>query len=60
MSRGKRYSGEKKLNLKKVFAVIVALAVIVMFIIMAVKMLRQKPKVEEKSFQNGYFTIYEN
>ena len=60
MSRGKRYSGEKKLNLKKVFAVIVALAVIVMFIIMAVKMLRQKPKVEEKSFQNGYFRIYEN
>ena len=33
MGRGKRYDGEQKLNLKKVFAVIIAIAVIVMFVI---------------------------
>ena len=33
MSRGKRYDGEQKLNLKKVFAVFIAIAVIIMFVI---------------------------
>lgn len=33
MSRGKRYEGEPKLNIKKVFAVLIAIAVIIMFII---------------------------
>ena len=33
MNRGKRYKGEQKLNLKKVFAVIIALIVLVMFVI---------------------------
>lgn len=33
MSRGRRYSGEKKLNLKKVFAVIITIIVIIMFVI---------------------------
>ena len=32
MSRGKRYDTEPKLNMKKVFAVIIAIAVIIMFI----------------------------
>ena len=32
MSRGKRYNGEAKLNMKKVLAVLVALLVIVMFV----------------------------
>ena len=31
MSRGKRYNGEQKLNMKKVFAVIITIIVIIMF-----------------------------
>ena len=33
MSKGKRYDGEPKLNMKKVFAVFIAIAVIIMFVI---------------------------
>ena len=36
MSRGKRYDTEPKLNMKKVFAVIIAIAVIIMFIFMEI------------------------
>ena len=32
MSRGRRYDSEPKLNMKKVFAVIIAVVVIIMFI----------------------------
>ena len=32
MSRGKRYEQEPKLNLKKVFAVVIAIAVVIMFV----------------------------
>ena len=32
MSRGKRYDSEPKLNMKKVFAVAIAIVVIIMFI----------------------------
>ena len=40
MSSGaKRYSGEKKLNMKKVFAVIIALAVVIMVVIAISKLL---------------------
>ena len=33
MSRGKRYDGEQKLNIKKVFAVLIAILVIIMFVL---------------------------
>ena len=39
MSRGKRYDTEPKLNMKKVFAVIIAIAVIIMFIFIIKKLL---------------------
>ena len=39
MSRGKRYDTEPKLNMKKVFAVIIAIAVIIMFIFIIKKYL---------------------
>ena len=32
MSRGKRYDTEPKLNMTKVFAVVIAIAVIIMFV----------------------------
>lgn len=38
MSRGKRYNGEAKLNMKKVLAVLVALLVIVMFVFVIYKL----------------------
>ena len=40
-SRGKRYSGEQKLNFKKVFAVLIVILVIVMFVIGIKKILTQ-------------------
>lgn len=60
MSRGKRYDDEKKLNVKKVIAVIIALVVIAMFAVMLTKLLDKKEKTTEKSFILGYYTIYEN
>lgn len=60
MSKGKRYNGEKKLNLKKVFAVILVIVIIIMFVLILSKLLKQRSNIEEKAFQNGYITIYEN
>lgn len=61
MSNGaKRYNGEKKLNLKKVFAVIIALAVIIMVIITVTKLLKGELITEEKAVANQYFAVYTN
>ena len=61
MSSGaKRYSGEKKLNLKKVFAVIIALAVIIMVAIAISKLLSGEIGTEEKTVANQYFAVYTN
>lgn len=62
MSSGaKRYSGEKKkLNIKKVFAVIIALAVIVMVVIGIIKLLNGEIGTEEKTVANQYFAVYTN
>ena len=49
MSRGKRYDGEQKLNVKKVFAVIIAIAVIVMFIIGISKLFNTESVTQEKN-----------
>lgn len=61
MSRGRRYNNEgKKLNMKKVFAVIIAIIVIVMFIIGMKELLKDSPKTNEKTFALAYYTLYEN
>ena len=60
MGRGKRYNGEKKLNIKKVVAVIIAILVIIMFIIGIKELVKEKPTTTEKLFATGYYTIYEN
>ena len=60
MSRGRRYDGEQKLNLKKVFAVIIALAVIVMFFIGLSKMFDKKGVTQEKTIALKYFPVYTN
>lgn len=63
MSRGaraKRYNDEPKLNMKKVFAVIVAILVIIMFVIGIKELLKERPKTNEKVFPLAYFSAYEN
>ena len=59
MSKGKRYDKEPKLNMKKVFAVIVAFAVLIMFIVIingAISKGNDKGKISSES----YFTIYKD
>ncbi len=55
MSRGRRYD-EPKLNLKKVFAVILAIIVIIMFII-GIKRILTRDKETGKIASKTYFTI---
>ena len=59
-NRGRRYDSEQKLNLKKVFAVIIAFLVIIMFGITINELLKDSPKTNEKVFSLAYYTIYEN
>ena len=59
MSTGKRYDSEPKLNLKKVFGVIVAIAVVIMMIILIINIVKtSNDKVEIKKYY--YYTSYEN
>ena len=60
MSRGKRYDGEQKLNLKKVFAVIIAFAVIIMFIIGITRLFNGESDTQEKTVALEYFPVYTN
>lgn len=60
MSRGKRYDGEQKLNLKKVFAVIIAIAVIIMFIIGINKLFSNESELQTKAVALRYFPVYTN
>ena len=55
MARGKRYQTEGKLNYTKVFAVIIAIAVVIMFIFIIRNVLKQREKVT-KNYQ--YFAVY--
>lgn len=60
MSRGKRYDSEGKLNIKKVIAVIIAIAVVIMFVIGIKKLLNTEPKSDEKVIPINYFSVYTN
>lgn len=57
MSRGKRYETEGKLNYQKVFAVFIAIAVVVMFIFIIKNVLKEREKIN-KDYE--YFTLYAN
>ena len=59
-SRGRRYNGDKKLNMKKVFAVIIAILIIIMLVIEGTKLLKKKPNTEEKTVVNKYFAVYDS
>ena len=61
MSRGKRYNGERKLNMKKVFAVIITFALIIAFIIGLIKILKaDKQTVATKNIELHYYTLFSN
>ena len=59
MSRGKRYDSEPKLNMKKVFAVLIAIIVIIMFIFI-IKGLLSKETTTGKITTKNYFATYKD
>lgn len=59
MSRGRRYDTEPKLNMKKVFAVIIAISVIIMFIFI-IKGLLTKESTTGKITSKSYFAAYKD
>jgi len=55
MSRGKRYDPDAKLNYQKVFAVVIAIAVVIMFIFIIKNVLSEREKIT-KDYE--YFALY--
>ena len=60
MNKGRRYDSNGELNKKKVAAVIIAFAVIVMFIVGITKLLNTKPKDDEKIVPIEFYSVYTN
>lgn len=61
MSRGKRYNGEKKLNMKKVFAVIMVIVVIIAIIFGIQRILKADEQIKaSKNIELNYFSVYSN
>ena len=60
MSRGRRYDDEPKLNLKKVFAVIILFVVIIMCIVMLKGILSDDKEQENVVTSIDYFAAYQN
>lgn len=59
-SRGRRYDGEPKLNIKKVIAVIIVLAVIIMCIALIIKFAKKEGNTDTKVVSNSYMSAYSN
>lgn len=59
MPRGKRYDSEPKLNMKKVFGVIIAIVVIIMIVISIVKILKTNPE-EDNLSTSKYYSAYKD
>lgn len=57
-AKGKRYDTNEKLNIKKVIAVIVAIAVIVMFVVGIKTLLTESPT--KNTEQTSYYPVYTN
>ena len=60
MGKGKRYNGEQKLNMKKVFAVIAVIALIVLFCIGIKAILKKNENGTAYFTEISYFTSYSN
>lgn len=59
MAKGKRYDREPKLNMKKVFGVIIAFIVLIMIITSIVKILKNSPE-EDTITTASYYSAYTN
>ena len=62
MSSGRRYdrSRRKKLNMKKVFGVIIAFAVVIMSIVSIGKLLSEDTKKEQEANKEYYYAAYKD
>lgn len=61
MSRGRRYDGEQKLNLKKVFAVVAVILIIILAILGIKKILKSdKNTIVSKNIELHYYTLFKN
>ena len=58
-SRGKRYYNEPKLNIKKVLAFVLAIAVIIM-VFVSIKNLLTSDKEKEVVVETAYFSVIED
>ena len=59
MGKGRRYDGEEKLNLKKVFAVALIFVAIIAFIIVMKQILKaDKNTIARKNVELNYFAVY--
>lgn len=59
MSKGKRYDGEPKLNMKKVVATALVIAVLIMVIVLMIR-IPKTPKAQGKNVANSYIAVYTN
>ena len=59
MAKGRRYDSEPKLNMKKVFGVIIAFVVLIMIITSIVKILKNNPD-DDMISTASYYSAYSN
>lgn len=59
MSRGRRYEQDPKLNLKKVFAVLIAIAVVIMFVLI-INGILSKGEDKGKIVSQTYFAVFKD
>ncbi len=61
MGKGRRYDGEQKLNLKKVFAVVAVIVIIILAIFGIRQILKSdKNTITSKNIELNYFTLFKN
>ena len=59
-AKGRRFDNEPRLNIKKVLAFIIAIAVIIMVFVSIKNIITKEEKVSTVSVPTTYFTIIEN
>ena len=61
MSKGKRYNGERQLNIKKVVGVLVAILLIILFIVGIKRILKaDKETMASKNIEMAYYAVFTN
>ncbi|MCR5187205.1 MAG: WG repeat-containing protein [Clostridia bacterium] len=60
MSRGRRYDNEPKLNIKKVLAIVIAIAVLVLFVATIKSLFTSENKPKEMLTSTAYFSSYKD